>query len=73
MRVKATEDLIQESKQKNKEEIYWDEFLGNYAGKNRGEDRLFATSLAINAIIDIWTYNRNQSDRSRSWIKNTPN
>jgi hypothetical protein len=29
--------------------------LGNYANKTRGEDRIFATSLAINILLDIYT------------------
>ena len=36
------------------QDIYWDEFLGDYAGKNYGEDRIFATTMAINALIDTW-------------------
>ncbi len=47
-----------------KNQTYWDEFLGDYAGKNRGEDRLFATSLAINALIDTWTIKEKKSSNS---------
>jgi hypothetical protein len=47
--------------------------LGNYANKIRGEDRLFATSLAVNSLIDIWTDNKNSSDKSRQWIPGTSN
>ena len=38
---------------------YWQGFLGNYDGTNRGEDRLFVTSLAINALIDMFTIKNN--------------
>ena len=35
--------------------IYWDDFLGDYANKTRGEDRLFSTAVALNALLDAWT------------------
>ena len=34
---------------------FWEEFLGNYVDKDRGEDRIFATALSINTLLDIWT------------------
>jgi hypothetical protein len=34
---------------------YCDDFLGNFANKTRGEDRLFSTAMALNALLDIWT------------------
>ena len=39
----------------NSEQFYWEGFLGNYDGVNRGEDRIFVTSLAVNALIDVFT------------------
>jgi hypothetical protein len=45
---------------------YWDDFLGDndvgFFGQKlvRGEDRIFSTSVAINALIDTWsTYSPN--------------
>ncbi len=35
--------------------IFRDDFLGDYGGKVRGEDRLFSTALGINTLLDIWT------------------
>jgi hypothetical protein len=32
-----------------------DDFLGDYNGVERGEDRMFSTALAINTLIDVWT------------------
>jgi hypothetical protein len=33
----------------------WEEFLGNYGKKDRHEDALFSTALALNALLDTWT------------------
>lgn len=52
---KGTQILIQSSKIGNKGELYWSEFLGNFANKNRNEDSIFSTSLALNALLDTWT------------------
>ncbi len=38
-----------------------DDFLGDYNGQALGEDRLFSTALAINALIDIWTVSSNST------------
>jgi len=37
------------------EQVYWVEFLGNYAGKERAEDSVFSTAVVMNSLIDIWT------------------
>jgi len=34
---------------------YWVEFLGNYANKERNEDAVFNTAMALNALYDTWT------------------
>ena len=39
---------------------HWDEFLGNYNGKIRGEDRIFSTALAVNVLLDTWTTTTNK-------------
>ena len=48
-------DQILENIKIDEDEAYWDEFLGDYANKTRGEDRIFATSIRLNALIDVWT------------------
>lgn len=41
--------------------LFWDEFLGDFANVNRGEDRMFATAMALNCLLDIFTVsNSNQ-------------
>ncbi|KAL4486864.1 hypothetical protein ABPG72_009628 [Tetrahymena utriculariae] len=35
--------------------IYWQEFLGNYANKTYHEDETFSTVIVLNALIDTWT------------------
>jgi len=62
--------------------VYWDDFLGDndtdIFGKplNRGEDRLFSTSVAINALLDTWSYMNGSTNAGiiiRKWRPNTPN
>ncbi len=54
---------------------YWDDFLGvndtDIFGRpiNRAEDRLFTTSVAVNALLDTWTL---QSTNGRKWKPSTP-
>ena len=56
MRNTATYQILNKGKlDEKKQYLYWDEFLGDYANKTRGEDRNFATSMAVNALYDIWT------------------
>lgn len=56
MRQKGTSGILQKAKRFQKNGlVYWEEFLGNYGKKDRHEDSLFATSLALNSLIDIWT------------------
>jgi hypothetical protein len=28
--------------------------LGNFAGKNRSEDSIYSTAMALNALLDTW-------------------
>eukprot|EP01016_Furgasonia_blochmanni_P053110 TRINITY_DN853_c0_g1_i10.p1 TRINITY_DN853_c0_g1~~TRINITY_DN853_c0_g1_i10.p1 ORF type:complete len:662 (+),score=259.08 TRINITY_DN853_c0_g1_i10:144-2129(+) len=49
--------------------VYWQEFIGNYANKTRGADRLFATSMALNALLDTWT---KRIGSGRLWLDNVP-
>jgi hypothetical protein len=49
---------------------FWDDFLGDYGSQNRGEDRLFTTALAVNALFDIWT--APSANGGRLWISATP-
>src|SRR5690554_4175927 len=62
MREEGTKRLVKESQvhPENSEWIFWDEFLGvndTFFGRpvNRAEDRLFSTSMAVNALMDTWT------------------
>eukprot|EP01123_Difflugia_compressa_P014655 TRINITY_DN7887_c0_g1_i1.p1 TRINITY_DN7887_c0_g1~~TRINITY_DN7887_c0_g1_i1.p1 ORF type:complete len:294 (-),score=52.08 TRINITY_DN7887_c0_g1_i1:77-958(-) len=55
--------------------VYWDDFLGDgdvIDGKvvNNAEDRLFSTSIALNALLDIWT--TTTSTCKRQWVSYTP-
>lgn len=45
-------------KSKRDNELYVSEFLGNYSGKERNEDSLFATSLVFNTLINTKTYEK---------------
>lgn len=39
---------------------------------NYAEDRLFSTSMAINALIDTWTTTLSNNSSKRLWIGQTP-
>jgi hypothetical protein len=54
LRANGMQYLIEKSNC-NDEVCFWDEFLGNYADKVRGEDRIFSTGLALNILLDTWT------------------
>uniref|UniRef100_A0A6B2L060 Uncharacterized protein n=1 Tax=Arcella intermedia TaxID=1963864 RepID=A0A6B2L060_9EUKA len=54
---------------------YWDDFLGNNDTINgkvekAGEDRLYSTAIALNALMDIWTIPTDSC--KRQWQPNTP-
>jgi len=70
MRQVATFQILNKSQSDNDQYVYWDEFLGDYAGIERGEDRNFATAVAINALIDTWTYT--DANNTRQWIEGVP-
>ena len=48
-------DQILNVVQKGGEYTYFTEFLGNYNNVTRNEDRDFASGLALNSLINIWT------------------
>ena len=54
MKSVGTDNLLK-SRIENKEKVHWHEFLGNYAGKNRDDDAVFNTAVALNALLDTWT------------------
>lgn len=62
---KKTED----QKKKPQSSSYWVEFLGNYANKERNDDAIFNTVMAMNALYDTWTL-RNKS--SLTFDSDTP-
>ena len=48
------ENILKQAKKKG-DTNYWVEFIGNYARKERDDDALFSTALALNALIDTFT------------------
>ena len=51
----ATKQILKAAKAGEKGQKFWVEFLGNYGKKDRNEDAIFSTSLALNALLDAWT------------------
>ena len=47
-------NILKQAKKKGNTN-YWVEFIGNYAHKERDDDALFSTALALNALIDTFT------------------
>ncbi|KAL4512370.1 hypothetical protein ABPG72_005372 [Tetrahymena utriculariae] len=75
LRNQGTYQILSEIKYDKQGYAYWEEFLGDYAGKVRGEDRNFASALALNALIDIWTISEKDQKTGkiiRQFIQNTP-
>lgn len=76
MRGNGTDSILQMAQLDSTDNwVYWDDFLGdndtNIFGtrENYAEDRLFTTAVAINALIDTWTYE--SSTCKREWISGT--
>nr|XP_022343681.1 uncharacterized protein LOC111136844 [Crassostrea virginica] len=72
-----TKTVVKEAVYNTSNMVYYDDFLGNgdqdKDGKpvKYGEDRLFTTSMAINALITTWTY-YNDVTGHLHWDENTP-
>ena len=67
----ATMQLCSKALELDKNQIYFQEFLGNAGNYSRGEDRLFSTGLAFNSLLNIWTF-KNVSNNNFYYIENTP-
>lgn len=68
----GTEQLISRRVEDPSGYVYWDDFLGN--SDEKFEDRVFSTSVALNALIDAWTV---QSDtvngrKAVKWVSECP-
>ncbi|XP_022091387.1 uncharacterized protein LOC110979682 isoform X2 [Acanthaster planci] len=73
---RVTSDILAEAKTEGGKWAYFDDFLGGadetWTGKpkNNAEDRLFTTSMAVNALIATWT-TQDKATRRLSWEKDT--
>lgn len=59
MKEKGTSHILSKSVEK-KNAVHWSEFIGNYAGKDRDDDAIFSTAVALNALLDLWTRREGQ-------------
>ncbi|VDI64192.1 Hypothetical predicted protein, partial [Mytilus galloprovincialis] len=72
-----TQHVISQSKMEGNDMIYYDDFLGDGDIDNNkkhvefGEDRLWTTSMAINALITTWTV-YNDATQKLNWYDDTP-
>lgn len=60
MKIEATRQIlknkkVETAKKQSDSRSFWVEFLGNYGGKERNEDAIFNTAMAMNALYDTWT------------------
>ncbi|KAK3776404.1 hypothetical protein RRG08_023757 [Elysia crispata] len=68
--------ILSQARPAGEENFYFDDFLGNgdltSSGKplNRGEDRIFTTAMAVNALIYTWT-EYDKSTKKSSWKAGT--
>jgi hypothetical protein len=76
MQTYGTNQLLERMKLDEENEFaYWDDFLGNADTSLRGaeapkyEDRLFSTSVSLNALLDIWT---EETDNGPTFDAKTP-
>ncbi|KAL6066246.1 hypothetical protein QOT17_009673 [Balamuthia mandrillaris] len=51
---------------------FWDDFLGDYGGVLRGEDRLFSSALALNALMDSYSTFAPDNNDCHCWDKGIP-
>ncbi|WAR15160.1 hypothetical protein MAR_005265 [Mya arenaria] len=72
-----TTDLLNKAKNDSQGHLYYDDFVGDGdidANNNtlvRGQDRLFTTGMAINALLSTWTVFDEQT-KKLIWEKGTP-
>ncbi|KAL5005701.1 hypothetical protein ScPMuIL_016859 [Solemya velum] len=77
LRGHAHEVITNKSISDSSDTVYFDDFLGNgdksWTGKPliRGEDRIFTTSMAVNALITMWTV-FDDSTQKLVWDEFTP-
>ncbi|KAK3105355.1 hypothetical protein FSP39_023292 [Pinctada imbricata] len=77
LRTTMTEDVIKQAVYNGTEEAYYDDFLGdgdkdeNNKSIRFGEDRLYTTGMAINALITTWTYYDDNTGHLH-WHSDTP-
>jgi hypothetical protein len=68
MRTKGTADILSEKKEGDSGS-FWVEFMGNYGGKNRNDDAIYATAMVVNAFLDAWGFKKGKTFQ---YIPNTP-
>ncbi|XP_038064437.1 uncharacterized protein LOC119734887 [Patiria miniata] len=74
---RVTTDILAEAKTEGGKWAYFDDFLGGadetWEGKpkNSADDRLFTTSMAVNALIATWT-TQDKATGQLTWAKDTP-
>ena len=67
MKKVGTKHLNDKKKLSAEGQIYWAEFLGNYAGKDRNEDAVFSTALAWCRVMAAPGFCRALSVKQRPW------
>lgn len=66
----ATKQLLEKMKTCDNTGNCWDDFLGNNDSTPRWDDRLFSTSIVLNAFFDTWTVKNGTT--GRVFRPNTP-
>ncbi|EAR83456.2 transmembrane protein, putative (macronuclear) [Tetrahymena thermophila SB210] len=55
LKTNATQFILNSAKFNSERELYWQDFLGNYANKTYDEDNTFTTISALSTLVNIWT------------------
>ncbi|KAL4472412.1 hypothetical protein ABPG74_018361 [Tetrahymena malaccensis] len=55
LKTNATQFILNSAKVNSNKELYWNDFLGNYANKTYDEDNTFTTIMSLSTLINTWT------------------
>ncbi|KAL4461321.1 hypothetical protein ABPG72_016119 [Tetrahymena utriculariae] len=55
LKTNATQFILESAQVRYNGDLYWEDFLGNYANKSYHEDTTFTTVLSLTTLINTWT------------------
>ncbi|KAL4472411.1 hypothetical protein ABPG74_018360 [Tetrahymena malaccensis] len=55
LKTNGTQFVLNSAKVNSNNELYWNDFLGNYANKTYNEDNTYTTIMALSVLVNTWT------------------